>query len=434
MVGCALGAGIKDAGSLGILDQNSFIRCETGVAAYEKSFGSGGGTAEIHNTLFAGCVVAPVSVDTLSALSTSYCLSDSTPLAGVGNIQANPRFVRPAALNFQLQAQSPALDAGDPAHAPDPDGSRADIGARYQFRPGDYPYPAGDTLVLNEVFPHGTAGWVELLNRSGSSFNLGGWWLSDDPDHPGKFQIPAGTVLKPGGFLVLRHNTHFGPGSAHPGCKEPFSLSVHGQTLMLSSTLDESRSGYETRAVVPPLPAGVSAGQHLLTDGETLRMVHQSKPTPGATNAPPLVGPVVFSMIRSKSGSAGDADEFVELRNISTKPVVLKDAATGNPWRIRGAIEFDFPPGNPVTLQPGQRLVLSKNAAAWNAQFSSILPPGTPVLEWTSGTLSDGDQPLELLRPNPSYEDVQPSNIEEAAALFAGSIPVLNVVIPPESM
>ncbi len=432
VVGCALGVGIKDSGSRGTLDQNSFIRCGTGVAAYEKNFGVGGGTAEIQNTLFSECV--PVSADALSLISTDYCLSDSTLLPGTGNLVANPRFVRPLILNYEIQPQSPARDAGSPTHAPDPDGSRADIGARYQYRPTDYPYPPGNTLVINEVYPHGSSGWIELHNRSSSSINLGGWWLSNDPTQPGKFQFPPNTVLRAGAFLLLRQNTHFGPGSSHPGAKDPFALSPDGQELFLSSTLEQTRSGYESQATVPPLPAGVSAGQHQLSDGDSLVFVPQTSPTPGAKNSAPQTGPVVFSVIRSKSDSQGDIDEFVELRNISNRPVSLKDAATGKGWRVRGAVEFDFPENPPVTLQAGQRMILAKNAAAFHASFTTALPAGTPVLEWTSGSLKDGDKPLQLLRPNPLYVSVKPTNEEEAAALFAGIIPVLNIRIPPAAM
>jgi hypothetical protein len=432
VVGCALGVGIKDSGSRGTLDQNSFIRCGTGVAAYEKNVGGGGGSAEIQNTLFAGGI--PVSADALSSVSTIYCLSDSTRLPGIGNLVANPLFVRPLLLNFQLQSQSPAVDAGAPTHALDPDGSRADIGARYQYRPSDYPYPPGNSLVINEVYPHGATGWIELHNRSASSVNLGGWWLSNDPAQPGKFQFPPNTSLRPGAFLILKQHTHFGPGSPHPGAKDPFPLSPEGQSLFLSSTLEPTRSGYETMAIVPPLPSGISAGQHLLADGESLVFVAQTSPTPGARNSSPRTGPVVFSAIRSKSDSPEDADEFVELRNISNRAVTLMDPTTGKGWRIRGAIEHDFPENPPLTLHAGQRLILAKNAAAFGANFMGSLPPGTLVREWTTGSLKDGDEPLQLLRPNPLYASAKPTNQEEAAALFAGIIPVLNIWIPPAAM
>jgi hypothetical protein len=48
---------------------------------------------------------------------------------GLGNQTSDPLFVDAAARNYNLQPTSPAIDAGNPAAAPDPDGSRADMGA-----------------------------------------------------------------------------------------------------------------------------------------------------------------------------------------------------------------------------------------------------------------------------------------------------------------
>ncbi|MBI5433868.1 MAG: right-handed parallel beta-helix repeat-containing protein [Planctomycetes bacterium] len=53
---------------------------------------------------------------------------------GVGNLNADPSFTDPANGEFTLQADSPCIDAGDPAARPDPDGTRADLGA-FPFEP-----------------------------------------------------------------------------------------------------------------------------------------------------------------------------------------------------------------------------------------------------------------------------------------------------------
>jgi fibronectin type 3 domain-containing protein len=51
--------------------------------------------------------------------------------SGVGNINANPLFVDIVRGDYHLQANSPCIDAGDPASPLDPDGTRADMGALY---------------------------------------------------------------------------------------------------------------------------------------------------------------------------------------------------------------------------------------------------------------------------------------------------------------
>ncbi len=48
---------------------------------------------------------------------------------GQGNIDVDPLFVDPVARDFHLQLGSPCINAGDPNSPPDPDGTRADMGA-----------------------------------------------------------------------------------------------------------------------------------------------------------------------------------------------------------------------------------------------------------------------------------------------------------------
>jgi sugar lactone lactonase YvrE len=53
-----------------------------------------------------------------------------TPVDGVGNISKDPLFSAPAAGNFALLANSPAVDSGDPDSAWESNGTRADMGYR----------------------------------------------------------------------------------------------------------------------------------------------------------------------------------------------------------------------------------------------------------------------------------------------------------------
>ena len=55
----------------------------------------------------------------------------SVALMGTGNTSSNPQFMSSANDDFNLTAYSPCVDTGDPASPPDPDGSRADMGALY---------------------------------------------------------------------------------------------------------------------------------------------------------------------------------------------------------------------------------------------------------------------------------------------------------------
>jgi parallel beta-helix repeat protein len=55
--------------------------------------------------------------------------ADCSP--GEGDISEDPLFVGGVPFDYALTAASPCIDAGDPASPPDPDGTRADMGARY---------------------------------------------------------------------------------------------------------------------------------------------------------------------------------------------------------------------------------------------------------------------------------------------------------------
>ena len=45
--------------------------------------------------------------------------------------------------------------------------------------------------------------WIELYNPASTPADLSGYYLTDDFDEPTRWRIPDGTVLAPGGFLVV---------------------------------------------------------------------------------------------------------------------------------------------------------------------------------------------------------------------------------------
>ncbi|MBP8911995.1 MAG: hypothetical protein KBI32_10880, partial [Phycisphaerae bacterium] len=56
-----------------------------------------------------------------------------------------------------------------------------------------------------------------------------------------------------------------------------------------------------------------------------------------------------------------------------------------------------FPSDPPVTLAPGQHLVLAKDLSLFNSRYS--VPAGVLVLAWNIGRLTNGNEKVQLSRP-----------------------------------
>lgn len=426
VVGCVLGVGIKDAGSSAVLDQNTFVACGSGVAVYEKNFGAGGGSAVVSNSIFSKSTSEPIVFDGFSQLSGDYNLSDTTRVAGVHSLIADPLFADPILLNFELRRPSPAIDAGDPAHAQDLDHSRADIGAGYTYNPRDYPYTIGETVVVNELLANSGTGsdWIELHNRTRATIDIGGWFLSDSGTNLLKYRIPLGTQIPGDGYLVLYENATFGVGSVDTNKITAFALSDGGETVYLSAAVNDQLTDYRTKEDFGPSATGETLGAYYKASSDSYNFVAMQSPTPGAANSDPRVGPVVISEIHYHPGGVGTGDaEYVELLNISTNTVSLYDAVKGKPWRLTGGVHFEFPSVPPLSMAPGERLVVAKSMAMFSGVYGSQVPKGVRVFEWGNVSLSNGGETLELERPGAvdavnglqyirvdrvNYDDVEP--------------------------
>lgn len=399
VVGCALGVGVKDTGSTVNIDQNTFVGNDIAVSSYEKNFNKGGGSAVISNTIFSRSKDADTNVDSLSSLGVAYSLSDTLALpTGTGNLVGDPLFTDPSAYDFSITAGSPAFDSGDPAHASDPDASRADMGAYYVYDPDDYPFQVPNIVVINEILAHSSGGdgdWIELYNRSSNAINIGGWFLSDSGSNLQKYRIADGTTIGANSYLVFTEVLHFGASSVDPGAITPFALSENGETVYLFGPSDGLFLDYIESESFGPSASDVTKGLHFKPSTNTFNFVAMSSPTPGSANSLPRVGPIVITEIMYHPTT--DAAEYFELLNISGAPVVLYDALKNESWQVTDGVVYSFPTGSPVTIQPGERILLVENQAVLESVFS--VPAATQIFEWTSGGLSNSGEKLELSSP-----------------------------------
>ncbi|CAN5336996.1 hypothetical protein BH23VER1_BH23VER1_02640 [soil metagenome] len=123
--------------------------------------------------------------------------------------------------------------------------------------------------------------WIELHNPGSGSVDLTGWFLTDNPSIPTKWQFPS-TSLPGGGYLVVfASNKDRRPGDGGT-LHTNFALSAGGEYLALVAAdgitvvSEFAASGAE----FPPQKAGVSYGFF----GDPLQIGFMKSPTPNAPN------------------------------------------------------------------------------------------------------------------------------------------------------
>ncbi|MBM72143.1 MAG: hypothetical protein CL847_05120 [Crocinitomicaceae bacterium] len=105
----------------------------------------------------------------------------------------------------------------------------------------DPPHVKSPQIAINEIMSVNSTSvqdeagefddWIELYNLSGSNVDLGGWHLSDNPWNLDKWEIPAGTVIGPDGYLIFWADEDGSQGDLHSN----FKLSGSGESLYLTS-------------------------------------------------------------------------------------------------------------------------------------------------------------------------------------------------------
>jgi len=257
-------------------------------------------------------------------------------------------------------------------------------------------------VVINELLAHSHAeasDWIELYNTTYHAINIGGWFLSDDESDLKKYEMPGGTFISPGGYIVFAEGLHFGNRS-DPGCHVPFALSENGETLYLHSGQDGDLTGYSEQESFDASETDVAFGRYQKSTG-SYNFVAMSVNTPGSANTYPKVGPIVISEIMYHPDSPADA-EYVELLNISGTEVTLYDYATAQPWRFTDdpddpGIKYLLPSDPPVTVASGEHILLVKDLAIFNSRYTA--PGGTQIFVWGAGRLDNGGEKVQISMP-----------------------------------
>jgi hypothetical protein len=298
-------------------------------------------------------------------------------------------------------------------------------------------------VIVNEVLTHAVTPLeqaVEFHNSTAGGINLGGWFISNSQDNLKKYRIADNTVIPANGFMVF-YEYQF---NTTNGSSTPFTFdAAHGDSVYLSQAGDSGNlTGYRTMSTFGAAAANVSFGNYVNSLGETdfvalsapsfgissPSSVNQFRNGAGATNAYPLVGPIVINEIMfhppSPDGIEDNIqDEYLELRNITGAGVPLFDPATPtNTWQLAGGVDFVFPQN--VTLPAGQSLLV----VSFDPQLDSValaefrsrynVTNSISIFGPYSGHLSNNGESLALYKPD---APLQPPSVD------AGFVPQILV-------
>ena len=126
-----------------------------------------------------------------------------------------------------------------------------------------------------------------------SAVDISGWWLSDDKSARQKFQIPNGTTIAAGGYVVFTE-PQFNAGAS------PFLLSSLGDEIVLTATSGGSETGYRSEVSFGAAAENVSFGRVRTGNPSGSwkpEFWPQTARTPGAANAAIVVTPVIINEI-----------------------------------------------------------------------------------------------------------------------------------------
>jgi hypothetical protein len=158
--------------------------------------------------------------------------------------------------------------------------------------------------------------FIELLNPSAVPQPLDQFSLSDNPERPGKFLFPPGTVIPPNGYLTVWCDD----ATNAPGLHAGFALDNDGQTVALFAI---TPGGYALADVVTyglQLP-GKSIGRIDAGGGPPAWVL--CEPTLDAANAAATLGPTASLKINEWMATSTTGPDWFELFNPSPLPVLL---------------------------------------------------------------------------------------------------------------
>lgn len=209
--------------------------------------------------------------------------------------------------------------------------------------------------------------WVEIHNLGPGTLDLSGYYLSDDPENPAKWPLPA-RKLTDGGYLLLWLDGETGEGDDHAS----FRLSASGGKLVLSRTA----SGANTVLDTVEYPAWAN-GESYNRQGQWGNVwTSSNRPSPAAAN--------LDSVIESPAASGRLVVNEIMADNKTTIANADKEGAFDDWFEI-------YNPGAEAVDMSGMYLTDNlNNPTKWRVPEGVVIPAGGYLLIWADENTSLG--------------------------------------------
>ncbi len=235
--------------------------------------------------------------------------------------------------------------------------------------------------------------WVEVYNPSATPVDISTWYLSASLNNPKQIDLPAGSIVPAGGYLVFQNGD--------PGISLGLSSKNGERIFLYSATAAGALTGYVNGFFFGPSGDGTTFSRYL--DSQNRVRLVTTLPTRGAANGLPFVGPVVITEIMYDPGVPGGNDEFLEIQNISEATVPLYNPLSpATNWRVDG-ISFVLNGVQP-SLAPGEiALVVPTVPSTFRAAHAipaNVQIFGPYAVGASPPSLRNGGERVALQRPD----------------------------------
>ena len=204
--------------------------------------------------------------------------------------------------------------------------------------------------------------YIELYNKNSYEVDLSGYGISDSLSQPKKYTLPEGTVIAPGGYLVIFCSGNEGFNAAGE-LHAPFGLSAYREDVVLSgkrgTILDSvSYSAQEADMAMARIADGT---------GEFASTAHATPGYPNSedgyaafnqslahTKSDVYISELIGKNVAAAAAIDGEFHDIIELHNRGANAVSLAGCAlSDNP---KNPAKWIFPDG--VSIEPGQYMIL----------------------------------------------------------------------------